>query len=135
MIIQGWTMVILLCLVADSLAYAATPIQAEPSKTENGGIDPGKWVLGMRAGFAPLTRSLTSHSSTEVGSLVNVQTMYSLNKWLLAGLMLEWGRHAVDQVRPDLDLGHQDTVSVLGPLNSGPSNMDRSCHTLIWDSA
>jgi outer membrane protein with beta-barrel domain len=94
--------------------------QAEAWKTENGGIEPGKVVLGMRAGFAPLTQSLTSQSSTDVGSLVNFQAMYSLNKWLLVGMMLEWERHAVDQVRPNLDLGHQDTVSVLPTIELRP---------------
>ena len=65
---------------------------AEAWKMEQGGIEPGKVVLGMRAGFAPLTQSLTDNTSTEVGSLVNFQGMYSLNKWLLLGMMLEWER-------------------------------------------
>jgi hypothetical protein len=39
--------------------------------------------------------------------------MYSFNTWLLAEMMLEWERHAVDQERPFRDLGHQDTLSVL----------------------
>ena len=66
--------------------------KAEEWKMEQGGIEPGKVVLGMRAGFAPLTQSqsLPIDSSTDVGSLVNFQAMYSLNKWLLAGMMLEW---------------------------------------------
>jgi hypothetical protein len=67
--------------------------QAEEWKMEQGGIEPGKVMLGMRAGFAPLTQSLTDNISTDVGSLVNFQAMYSLNKWLLAGLMVEWERH------------------------------------------
>jgi len=96
--------------------------RAEEWKMEQGGIEPGKVVLGMRAGFAPLTQSLTNEfpSSTDVGSLVNFQAMYSLNKWLLAGMMLEWERHAVDQERPFLDLGHQDTVSVLPTVEVRP---------------
>jgi outer membrane protein len=95
---------------------------AEDGKQEFGGIEAGKWVLGMRAGFAPLTQSLTANSSTDVGSLVNFQAMYSLNKWLLVGMMLEWERHAVDQERPHRDLGHQDTVSVLPTLELRPVN-------------
>ena len=67
---------------------------------EQGGIEAGKVVLGMRAGFAPLTQSLTANTSTDVGSLVNFQAMYSLNKWLLVGMMLEWERHAVNRERP-----------------------------------
>jgi Outer membrane protein beta-barrel domain len=110
---------------AVGILAAIAPAQAEPWRTENGGIEPRKFVFGMRAGFAPLTQSLTSHSSTDVGSLVNFQGMYSLNKWLLVGLMLEWERHGIDQVRPNLDLGHQDTVSVmptieLRPVKYGP---------------
>jgi outer membrane protein len=93
---------------------------------EQGGIEPGKVVLGMRAGFAPLTQSLNDFTSTEVGSLVNFQGMYSLNKWLLVGMMLEWERHSVNVEQTDVDLGHQDTVSVLPtvevrPVKFGPA--------------
>ena len=94
--------------------------EAEEWKMENGGTEAGKVMLGMRAGFAPLTQSLTDNTSTDVGSLVNFQAMYSLNKWLLAGIMLEWERHAVDQERPFRDLGHQDTVSVLPTVELRP---------------
>lgn len=94
--------------------------RAEEWKMEQGGIDPGKVVLGMRAGFAPLTQSLTDNTSTDVGSLVNFEAMYSLNKWLLVGMMLEWERHGVNQERPARDLGHQDTVSVLPTVEVRP---------------
>ena len=94
--------------------------QAEEWKMEQGGTEAGKVMLGMRAGFAPLTQSLTANSSTDVGSLVNFQGMYSLNKWLLVGMMLEWERHAVNQEQPDRDLGHQDTVSVLPTVEVRP---------------
>jgi hypothetical protein len=93
---------------------------AEEWKTEQGGTEAGKVMLGMRAGFAPLTQQLTFNTSTDVGSLVNFQAMYSLNKWLLAGMMLEWERHAVDRERPFRDLGHQDTVSVLPTVEVRP---------------
>lgn len=94
---------------------------AEGWKAESGGIEAGKLVLGMRAGFAPLTQSLTANSSTDVGSLVNFQAMYSLNKWLLVGMMLEWERYGVDQERPYRDWGHQDTVSVLPTVELRPA--------------
>jgi len=106
-----------------SVVSILTPTQqllAEDGKQGFGGIDEGKWVLGMRAGFAPLTQQLTFNTSTDVGSLVNFQAMYSLNKWLLAGMMLEWERHAVDRERPFRDLGHQDTVSVLPTVEVRP---------------
>ena len=108
-----------------SILSPAQLVLAEDGKQSFGGIEEGKWVLGMRAGFAPLTQSLTANTSTEVGSLVNFQGMYSLNKWLLVGMMLEWERHGVNQERPARDLGHQDTVSVLPtvevrPLRFGP---------------
>jgi outer membrane protein len=74
----------------------------------------------MRAGFAPLTQQLTPDTSTAVGSLVNFQAMYSLNTWLLIGMMLEWERHSVNIERPDVDLGHQDTVSVLPTVEIRP---------------
>ncbi len=75
--------------------------------------------------ICPLTQSLTAHSSTDVGLLVNFQVMYSFNTWLLAGMILERERHPVDQERPFRDLGHQDTLSVLPtvevcPIRFGP---------------
>lgn len=102
------------------LLWQAPSASAEEWKTQSGGVDAGKWMLGFRAGFAPLTQSLTRNTSTDVGSLVNVQGMYSINRWLLLGLMLEWERHAVDVERPDADLGHQDTVSVLPTVEFRP---------------
>ena len=45
--------------------------KAEEWKMEQGGTDLGKVMLGMRAGFAPLTQSLNAGISTDVGSLVN----------------------------------------------------------------
>ena len=107
-------------IMALSALVLGSQVQAEEWKMEQGGIEPGKVVLGMRAGFAPLTQSLTSNSSTDVGSLVNFQGMYSLNKWFLVGMMLEWERHSVNQEQPSRDLGHQDTVSVLPTVEVRP---------------
>ena len=105
--------------LAETSSYAA-----EELKAESGGIEPGKVVLGMRAGFAPLTQSqsLPIDSSTDVGSLVNFQAMYSLNKWVLVGMMLEWERHGVSTEGrfTTTDLGHQDTVSVLPTIEIRP---------------
>ena len=105
-----------------SILLPAQLVLAEDGTQSFGGIEAGKWVLGMRAGFAPVTQSLTNEfrSSTDVGSLVNFQAMYSLNKWLLAGMMLEWERHGVSTERPSIDLGHQDTVSVLPTVEVRP---------------
>lgn len=105
-----------------SVLMSASPVLAQDGKQDFGGIDPGKWVLGMRAGFAPITQQLSANTSTDVGSLVNFQAMYSLNQWLLVGMMLEWERHAVDRERPSANLGHQDTVSVLPTLELRPGN-------------
>jgi opacity protein-like surface antigen len=98
---------------------------AEEGKQSFGGIEAKKWVLGARAGFSPLTQSLTDDDpriSTDVGPLVNFQALYSLNTWLLVGMMLEWERHGVERERRfgDLDLGHQDTVSVLPTVELRP---------------
>jgi opacity protein-like surface antigen len=116
-VVARWGLVGFMVLSALVLGSQAN---AEEWKMEQGGIEPGKVVLGMRAGFAPLTQSLTANSSTDVGSLVNFEAMYSLNQWLLVGMMLEWERHGVNQERPSLDLGHQDTVSVLPTVEVRP---------------
>jgi len=88
-----------------------------------GGAQTGKWMFGFRAGFAPLTQSLRTNTSTDVGSLVNFQGMYGLNKWVMAGLMLEWERHGVSLERPDVDLGHLDTISLLPTVEVRPGKI------------
>lgn len=118
------------CVISCAMASAIltmTPARhalAEEGKQSFGGIEAKKWVLGARAGFTPLTQTLTDsfRSSTDVGPLVNFQALYSLNTWLLVGMMLEWERHSVDIERQsgDLDLGHQDTVSVLPTVELRP---------------
>lgn len=117
--IQYWAVELVLVSLLTVLMPAIAAF-AEDGKQDFGGIEAGKWVLGMRAGFAPLTQSLTANTSTDVGSLVNFQAMYSLNTWLLVGMMLEWERHAVDQERPFSDLGHQDAISIMPTVEIRP---------------
>ena len=113
-----FTSVIIMSLVA--LVNPADRAQAEEWKSESGGTEAGKVILGMRAGFAPVTQQVTGNTSTDVGSLVNFEGLYSLNKWLLVGMMVEWERHSMSQNIPNLDLGHQDTVSVLPTVEIRP---------------
>lgn len=103
-------------MVLTFVAQIPTPILAE----EFGGIERGSWVFGFRAGFAPLTQQLSDGTSTSIGPLVNFQGLYSLNTWLLVGMMLEWERHGVSVEQPDVDLGHQDTISVLPTVELRP---------------
>ena len=102
-----------------------TPFSTQASGEEFGGIEPGRWVLGGRAGFAPLTQQVSENTSTSIGPLVNFQAMYSLNSWFLAGMMMEWERHSVSLERPEIDLGHQDTVSVLPTVEIRPVRLGR----------
>ncbi|WP_455389325.1 hypothetical protein, partial [Petrachloros mirabilis] len=116
----GCRFLILLFVCALTVGGWSGQVGAEESKMQNGGIEPGKIVLGMRAGFAPVTQSVSSGTSTDVGSLVNFQAMYSLNNWLLVGMMLEWERHSMNTERFNIDLGHQDTVSILPTIEIRP---------------
>ena len=116
-VIARWGLVGFMVLSALALGSQA---KAEVGKMEQGGIEPGKVVLGMRAGFAPVTQTVSEGTSTDVGSLVNFQAMYSLNKWLLVGMMLEWERHSMSDEGSNTDLGHQDTVSVLPTVEVRP---------------
>jgi opacity protein-like surface antigen len=111
---------LLVCALISIVGFGTMEAQAQDTAMKDGGIEPGRFYLGMRAGFAPLTQQLTPDTSTAVGSLVNFQAMYSLNTWLLIGMMLEWERHSVNIERPDVDLGHQDTVSVLPTVEIRP---------------
>lgn len=99
---------------------SAFPFSTLTSAQEFGGIEPGRWIVGFRAGFSPLTQQLSEGTSTSIGPLVNFQAMYSLNTWFLVGMMLEWERHGVSVEQPDVDLGHQDTVSVLPTIEIRP---------------
>ena len=99
---------------------ALFPLSHSALAEEFGGIEPGRWVLGFRVGFAPLTQQLTTNTSTSIGPLVNFQGLYSLNTWFLVGMMLEWERHGISLEQPDVDLGHQDTVSVLPTVELRP---------------
>ena len=110
----------LLGFMVISALLIGSQANAEEWKMEQGGIEPGKVMLGMRAGFAPVTQTVSEGTSTDVGSLVNFQAMYSLNKWLLVGMMLEWERHSMSDEGSGTDLGHQDTVSVLPTVEVRP---------------
>ena len=77
-VIVRWGLMGITVICALALGNQAT---AEEWKIEQGGVEPGKVVQGMRAGFAPLTQSLTANTSTDVGSLVNFEGRYSLNKF------------------------------------------------------
>jgi len=116
---RGWSLILLLSSVL-LVGLGVASAHAQETAMKDGGTEPGKVYLGMRAGFAPLTQQLTPGTSTAVGSLVNFQAMYSLNNWLLIGMMLEWERHSVNIEGPDIDLGHQDTVSVLPTVELRP---------------
>ena len=125
-VIARWGLVGFMVISALVLGSQA---KAEEWKMEQGGIEPGKVMLGMRAGFAPVTQTVSAGTSTDVGSLVNFQAMYSLNKWFLVGMMLEWERHSMNTAGSGLDLGHQDTVSVL-PTVESPSSQIRPGHSI-----
>ncbi|MGQ0810199.1 MAG: outer membrane beta-barrel protein [Nitrospiraceae bacterium] len=111
-------------LVAVGLMTMLSPLhaQAEDWKWTPGGTQQGKWMMGFRAGFSPLTQSLSANTSTDVASVVNVQGMYALSQWLLVGLTVDWERRAVDQSRPSVDLGHQDTISLLPTMEARPGH-------------
>jgi outer membrane protein len=108
-----------------AVSAVAFPLSSAALAEEFGGTEPGNWIFGFRAGFAPLTQQLSENTSTSIGPLVNFQGLYSLNNWLLVGMMLEWERHGVSVEQPDVDLGHQDTVSVLPTVELRPVRFDR----------
>lgn len=103
-----------------AVLVSAFPFSTLTSAQEFGGIEPGRWIVGFRAGFSPLTQQLSEGTSTSIGPLVNFQAMYSLNTWFLVGMMLEWERHGVSVEQRDADLGQQDTVSVLPTIEIRP---------------
>ncbi len=111
--------------MAFALIATVSPFLHTAWAEEFGGTEPGKWILGVRVGFTPLTQQLSDNTSTSVGPLVNFQGLYSVNSWFLVGLMLEWERHGVSLERPDRDLGHQDTVSVLPTMELRPAKLGR----------
>lgn len=117
---RSWLLALMLVVNIGGVLSFSSVALAEEWKQQLGGIESGKWVLGFRAGFAPLTQQLSDNASASIGPLVNFQGLYSFNTWFLAGLMVEWERHGVNIERPDVDLGHQDTVSVLPTIELRP---------------
>lgn len=106
------------CLTLAMTTMSVVTAQAEEWKRTDGGTHAGQFILGMRAGFAPLTQTLSRGTSTDVGSLVNFQGLYGLNSWLMLGMIVEWERHSIDL--GNIDLGHEDTVSVLPTVEVRP---------------
>ncbi len=103
-----------------AIATMGFPFSSQAQTESFGGTEPGRWVAGFRVGFTPLTQQLRDGTSTSIGPLVNFQGLYSINTWLLVGMMLEWERHGVSVEGIDRDLGHQDTVSVLPTIEIRP---------------
>ncbi len=114
-----------------SILGSSGPAQAADGRQSLGGIQPKAWILGARAGFTVPTQSLShdvvgitgfDRGSAGIGPLVNVQALYSLNRWFLLGLMVEWEQHGIDAEnrRLSLDVGSQHTVSVLPTIELRP---------------
>jgi opacity protein-like surface antigen len=120
MIAARWAFTSMITMSLLAFVIPANRAQAEEWKTESGGTEAGKVILGMRAGFAVVTQQVSGafDTSTDVGSLVNFEGLYSLNKWLLVGMMVEWERHSMSA--GGTDIGHQDTVSVLPTVEVRP---------------
>jgi outer membrane protein with beta-barrel domain len=120
MIAARWVFTSVISMSMLALVIPADRALAEEWKAESGGTEAGKVILGMRAGFAPVTQQVAPDTSTDVGSLVNFEGLYSLNKWLLVGMMVEWERHSMSAGPFSVDIGHQDTVSVLPTVEIRP---------------
>lgn len=127
---QSW-LVAFLCISMVSLLAPSGQLRAAEGSPSFGGIQPKTWVLGARAGFSVPTQTLShevrglgsfDNGSADIGPLVNVQALYSLNRWFLVGIMVEWERHSIDATvrRLSLDIGRQDTVSVLPTIELRP---------------
>ena len=56
-----------------TVGVALFPLSNGALAEEFGGTEPGKWIVGFRAGFSPLTQQLSENTSTSVGPLVNFQ--------------------------------------------------------------
>ncbi len=119
-VVQQWCGLFCLCVLVGVTSPFATEAQGSWKWTD-GGTEPGTFMFGFRTGFSVLTQELRANTDTDVGSVVNLQGMYSLNKWLLAGLTLEWERRAVDFERPSGAFGHLDTVSVIPTVELRPT--------------
>ena len=123
---KSWYGGVLLWCIVSLLTPMGQSLAAEETRSF-GGIEPKTWVLGARVGFSVPTQTLSDDfpSSTGIGPLVNFQALYSFNTWLLAGMMVEWERHGVgmDSRFGQIDLGHQDTVSVLPTVEVRPAKI------------
>jgi opacity protein-like surface antigen len=110
-------------IIVSCLWLGVTPVSGVLAETWTpGGVTAGQWMFGGRVGPTTLTQSLSSNTDTSTGSALNFQGMYALTNSIMVGLMLEWERRAVDQERPRVDLGSQDTVSLLPTVEVRPGH-------------
>jgi outer membrane protein len=85
-----------------------------------GQVKDGRFQIGLRGGLSILSQEFLAGTDGDLGSALNVQAMYGLNKWFSVGLMVDWERRSIDTERPSLDLGRLDTVSLLPTLEFRP---------------
>ena len=83
-----------------SVLALGSQAKAEEWKMEQGGIEPGQSHARHACRICPLDSVVDRWYFNRCGPLVNFQGMYSLNKWLLLGMMLEWERHGMNLERP-----------------------------------
>ncbi len=117
---KRWCGLFCLCALVGVTSPFATEAQG-PWKWTDGGAEPGTFMFGFRTRFSVLTQELRANTATDVGSVVNLQGMYSLSKWLLAGLTRKWERRAVDSERPSGAIGHLGTISVIPTVELRPT--------------
>ena len=117
---QFWVVMLTLCAL-----QGISPLSGHAQWVNEGQAPEGRWTAGIRAGFSPITQQMFVGSDTSVGPVVNFLGMYGINKWMNAGLMLEWNRHSVNTER-GRDIGTLNTVSLLPTVEFRPGRYGRA---------
>jgi hypothetical protein len=80
-------------LIGGCLGFAGPGISSAEDWMTEGMADEGRFIAGFRVGPSFTTQD---GGVSTAGPALNFQGMYGLNRWLRAGMMLEWERHGLD---------------------------------------
>jgi hypothetical protein len=101
--------VLALGLLVGALLVSTPEISQAIDIVHEGTARPGEIVAGLRVGpgFS------TTPSLNTVGPSLSFQGLYGLNKWLRAGMVLDWDQHGIDEKNVANKSGSFSTITIL----------------------
>jgi opacity protein-like surface antigen len=73
----------------------------------------GHWGFGIRAGMSTLTQNVDTDTVGKSGPIVGANVLYAVMDQAFVGLNVEWEQHKVEYDPTHLNLGKENTLSLL----------------------